>query len=294
MQNIYSWMVFIFWDKFTCTPRFSSMRHSSIVGLYTNLIIVLVPIQHSFSLQQLLLIVILAVLAVLLVILISHVLWLVAVDILWHFKSLATRKEPLINTVYWTFQQCWLLCFHIFNISDIICSNIICMDVTPHFPSRQAHTASAMLRPGLWEEKSMTDSILLCFSIQMCFFGGTVFKIIMLRLLTDAFQMVLMLYKSINIDMIPYTTGWSAGQILTVATSFYRCLQTLTVVPLSRPPMYQTFQMCRYHSIRPVATAFLSSCCVTPGFFCQFPFLKNGFLTASDSWDHFWRSFSEQ
>lgn len=82
------------------------------------------------------------------------------------------------------------------------------MDVTPHFPSRQAHTVSAMLRPGLWEEKSMTDSILLCFSIQMCFFGGTVFKIIvMLRLLTDAFQMVLMLYKSINIDMIPYTTG---------------------------------------------------------------------------------------
>lgn len=58
------------------------MCHSSIVGLYTNLIIVLVPIQHSFSLQQLLLIVILAVLAVLLVILISHVLWLVAVDIL--------------------------------------------------------------------------------------------------------------------------------------------------------------------------------------------------------------------
>lgn len=57
------------------------MCHSSIVGLYTNLI-VLVPIQHSFSLQQLLLIVILAVLAVLLVILISHVLWLVAVDIL--------------------------------------------------------------------------------------------------------------------------------------------------------------------------------------------------------------------
>lgn len=109
MQNIYSWMVVIFWNELTCAPRFSSICHASIVSLYTNLLIVLVRIQHSFSLQQLLMIVRLAVLAVLLVTLTSHVLWPVAVDILWHFKHLAARKGPLINTVYWTFQQRSLL-----------------------------------------------------------------------------------------------------------------------------------------------------------------------------------------